>query len=239
MKFIGSKDIKEHVERYLKEQKEKFYNKVVIDVPAGSGHSTQILKNIGARVEAYDLFSDFFNVDGLDCKEADLSKEIPVQNNYADYVLCQEGIEHMSDQLHTLRELNRILKKDGILLITTPSYSQLRSRFSYLFSESEYAYKIMPPNEIDSIWISNNNEKNNIYFGHIFFIGMQKLRVLARIAGFKIKKIHHLRVNHTSLLLLLLFYPFIFLINYFAYKRAMNRRQDVDKKEKKSVWRNI
>jgi SAM-dependent methyltransferase len=239
MKFFGSKDIKEHVERILLLQKENLRNKIVIDIPAGSGHSTKILKNIGASVEPFDLFPDFFSVDGLECNEADLSKELPVRNSYADYVLCQEGIEHMPDQLHTLRELNRILKKGGVLLLTTPSYSQLRSRFSYLFSESEYAYKIMPPNEIDSIWVSNNNEKNDIYFGHIFFIGIQKLRVLARIAGFKIKKIHHLRVNHTSLLLLPFFYPFIFLVNFFAYRRAMNIKQDIDKELKKKVYEEI
>ena len=239
MKFFGSKDIKGFVEKVLTSQKDDLKDKVVIDIPAGSGHSTKILQNLGARVEPYDLFPAFFDVDGLECKEADLSKELPIKNNYADYILCQEGIEHMPNQLHMLRELNRILKRGGTLLLTTPSYSQLRSRISYFFSESEYFYKIMPPNEIDSIWFSNNNKNNDIYFGHIFFIGLQKIRVLARIAGFKIKKIHHLRINHTSFLLLLFFYPFIFLVNLFAYLRAMNKKEDIDKEEKRKVYGEI
>ena len=88
MKFLGSKDIKGFVEKVLTSQKDDLKDKVVIDIPAGSGHSTKILQNLGARVEPYDLFPAFFDVDGLECKEADLSKELPIKNNYADYILC-------------------------------------------------------------------------------------------------------------------------------------------------------
>lgn len=76
MKFFGSKDIKGFVEKVLTSQKDDLKDKVVIDIPAGSGHSTKILQNLGVRVEPYDLFPAFFNVDGLECKEADLSKEL-------------------------------------------------------------------------------------------------------------------------------------------------------------------
>ena len=39
MKFFGSKNIKEFVEKVLTSQKDDLKNKVVIDIPTGSGHS--------------------------------------------------------------------------------------------------------------------------------------------------------------------------------------------------------
>ena len=131
------------------------------------------------------------------------------------------------------------MKKGGILILTTPNYSKLRSKLSYLLSESEYFYKRMPPNEIDSIWFADD-KKSEIYLGHIFLIGIQKLRVLARISGFKIKKIHHLRVNHTSFMLLLFFYPLILLVNSIGYLRALHKNRNLNKDEKKKrVYREI
>lgn len=238
MKFFGTKDIKVFVERVLLKRTE-LNGKIVIDIPAGSGHSTKILQKMGAKVEPYDLFPEFFAVENITCRKADLSRELPIKNSHADYVLCQEGIEHVPDQLFMLKEINRILKKGGILFLTTPNHSKLRSKFSYLLSESEYSYKIMPPNEMDSIWFSDDKVSNEIYFGHIFLIGIQKLRVLARLAGFRIKKIHHLRVNRTSFFLLLLFYPLIFFVNVFAYFRAKHRKKGVEGKEKAGVYGEI
>ena len=239
MKIFGSKDIKLYIEELLYKKKDELKNRIVIDIPAGNGHSTQILKDIGSFVEPYDLFPEFFNVDGLRCQTADLCGTLPIQSHYADFVLCQEGIEHLSDQVLMFKEFNRILKKGGRLLLTTPSYSIFRSKISYLLSESEYYYKIMPPNEIDSIWFSNNDTGNDIYYGHIFMIGIQKLRVISKISGFRIKKVHHFKINHSSLLLFPFLYPLIFIANCIGYIRAMNKKKDIDKTRKKDVYGEI
>jgi 2-polyprenyl-3-methyl-5-hydroxy-6-metoxy-1,4-benzoquinol methylase len=236
MKFFGTKDIKIFIKSLLIAKRNELENKVVLDIPAGSGYSSAILKSINAKVEAYDLFPDFFKVDGMICRVADLSKELPVKSYYADFILCQEGIEHLADQFSLFREFNRILKKNGHLLITTPNESKLRSKLSYFLSESEHFYKVMPPNEIDSIWFSNREENGSIYFGHIFMIGIQKLRVLAKLSGFKIKKIHHFRINYTSLFLLLFTYPFILIVSIFGYFRAMSKNNLLDSSIKKQVY---
>jgi ubiquinone/menaquinone biosynthesis C-methylase UbiE len=236
MRLFGTKDIKIFLKSLLIAKRKDLENKIVLDLPAGSGYSSAILKDIKAKVEAYDLFPDFFKVEGMKCKTADLSKELPIKSDYADFILCQEGIEHLADQYLLFKEFNRILKKNGHLLITTPNESKLRSKLSYFLSESEYFYKIMPPNEIDSIWFSTKEENSNIYFGHIFMIGIQKLRVLAKLSGFDIKKIHHFRINHTSLLLLLFTYPFILIVNIFGYLRAMSKNKLIDPNVKKSTY---
>ncbi len=43
---------------------------------------------------------------------------LTVASESIDYIICQEGIEHIPNQLKVLEEFNRVLKKDGVLLIT-------------------------------------------------------------------------------------------------------------------------
>ena len=239
MNIFGPKSIKYYVERYLRQNESILKNKICIDIPAGSGFSSKILKDIGAKVESYDLFPELFKVDGLECKKANLQGMLPIKDKYCDFILCQEGIEHFNDQLLVFKEFNRILKQNGKLIITTPNYSNIKSKLSYLFSESEYYNKLMPPNEIDSIWLSVNNNISEIYYGHIFLIGIQKLRILGILCGFKIKKVYPVRINKTSLIWFPFIYPAIIIVNLIIYLKAMKKNKKVSRHKKISVYREI
>jgi SAM-dependent methyltransferase len=151
-------------------------------------------------------------------------------------VLCQEGIEHFSDQLKALKEFNRVLKKGGRLLLTTPSYSNLKAKASYLLFESEYFHKLMPPNEIDSIWMSDKSITGGMYHGHIFLTGIQKLRLLGKIAGFSIAGIPFMRVNKTSLALFPFLFPIIVISSYITRWRSMRKNRGVPDATKAAVY---
>jgi len=131
------KSIKYYVKRYLESLGSKLKNKIVIDVPAGNGATSEILVNLGAKVIPFDLFPEYFMLDNIECKRADIMDKIPLENNHADMLICQEGVEHFSDQLQVFKEFNRVLKENGDLVITTPSYSHLAARVSYLLFESD------------------------------------------------------------------------------------------------------
>jgi SAM-dependent methyltransferase len=47
-------------------------------------------------------------------------KSLPFKDEYFDSILCTEVIEHVFNLPHILEELNRVLKKDGVILITCP-----------------------------------------------------------------------------------------------------------------------
>lgn len=230
------KSQKFYVKKYLDSMKKQLHNKIVIDIPAGNGVTSEILLENGAKVEAYDLFPEYFMLKDIQCKRADILNKIPVINNYADMLICQEGIEHFSDQLKTFKEFNRVLKKNGKLLLTTPSYSNLASKLSYLLFESENSKK-MPPNEIDDIWMSDKKLSNEIYHGHIFLIGLQKLRMLAKLAGFNIREIKYLRISKGSLFLFPIFYPFIFISSFLRYFINLNKHKDIPKQHKIHVYK--
>lgn len=216
------KSPKYHVKRYLESRKNELQNKIVLDLPAGNGATTEMLMEYGARVEPFDLFPEYFMLKNIECKRADIAEKIPAGDNYADMLICQEGIEHFANQAKAFSEFNRVLKTNGELFITTPSYSNLLARFSYLLFESE-TIKQMPPNEIDDIWMSDKSVSSEIYHGHIFLLGLQKLRVLGKLAGFKIKEIQFVRLSKGSLILFPFFYPLILLSSCLRYYRNLNK----------------
>ncbi|SFE84782.1 class I SAM-dependent methyltransferase [Thermoflexibacter ruber] len=227
---------RDFISQFLIKHQEWFRNKVVLDCPAGEGITAACLQGLGAKVIAYDLFPEYFKVEGITCQMVDVMKGIPLADESVDVIVCQEGIEHFSDQLKVMKEFSRVLKKGGRLLITTPNYSNLRAKLSYLLSESERFNDLMPPNELDSIWLNNQSVNKEIYYGHIFLIGVQKLHVLGRIAGFKIQQVVFEKAKPTSLLLFPFLYPFIFLSNCFTYVKNMLGNKQFDLKVKKEVY---
>jgi SAM-dependent methyltransferase len=230
------KSIKYYVTRYLRSKKDDLTSKIVIDVPAGNGASTEILLDLGAKVEAYDLFPEYFMLKSIECTRADINAGLPVANAHADYLICQEGIEHFSDQSKTFREFNRVLKMGGQVILTTPSYSNLKARFSYMLMETEFFNKLMPPNEIDSVWMADSSVSKEVYHGHIFLLGVQKLRVLARLNGFKIVEMPFVRWSKTSMLLFPIFYPMILLSSYWAYKKSLRKKPEIPQEIKRKVY---
>ena len=233
------KSIKYHVKKYLHKNKKRFEGKTIVDFPSGNGNSSKILKDIGAQPMPYDLFPEYFKVDGLICNRANINEGIPLLDNAVDGVLCQEGIEHFTDQAHAFKEFGRIIKKGGSLIITTPNYSNLRAKMSYLLTESERYHSIISPNELDSIWMNRQDITNEFYYGHIFLIGIQKLRVLAKLNGFRIKHIQKTITRNSNLILFPFLYPFILLSNWITYRKALRKNKRASMETKKEVYREI
>jgi len=231
--------VKYHVKKILSGWQKDLAGKRVIDFPAGTGVTSGILRDLGAIPVAFDLFPEYFQAEGLTCTRTDIRSGIPVDNGFADAIVCQEGIEHFSDQYQAFREFNRVLKPEGILLMTTPNYSSLRSRVSYLLSESERYNRHMPPNEIDSIWMASPEISDEIYFGHIFLIGIQKLRVLARVAGFRINKIYMADYKFSSFIYFPIFYPFIVVSNLIAYHKNLRKHKGPRRDQVREAYREI
>jgi len=233
------KSIKYYVKRFFLRESSRFSNKTVVDFPAGNGVTSKLLKSIGANPLAFDLFPEYFNVEGLTCQRADINTGIPIADESVDAVMSQEGIEHFENQLLVLSEFNRILKVGGSLIITTPNYSNLIGRLSFLLSENERFNKGMAPNELDDIWMSNKELSDGIYYGHIFLIGLQKLRTLAKLSGFSIRSVEKTKTKTTALILLPLLYPFIFLSSTISYRKTLKKNKATMTASKKAAYYEI
>lgn len=238
MRFYGSHSIAETIFNYIKANEKFFEGKVVFDLPAGDGGSSRQLHEAGAQVTAFDLFPENFTYEPVRCRHVDLNEKIPCDNEIADIILCQEGIEHITDQPAAFREMSRVLKKNGSLIITTPNGSNIRSRLSFFLNEAEH-YKLMPVNEVDSLWLSESeNSTEKIYYGHAFLSTFTKIRLFAELAGLSIAKIHYDRANNLSALLAPILYPFIALTAIASYRRALRKLPDKSV-EIKNVYKEV
>ncbi|MEJ0033020.1 MAG: methyltransferase domain-containing protein [Bacteroidota bacterium] len=202
--------------------------KKVIDLSAGSGYIINEFYKAGADVELFDLFPDQNTYCPIACKFIDLQKPFPVLS--ADIVLLGETIEHLPNQYFFFSEVSKILKPNGVLILTTPNSSSLRSRFSQFLMESEH-YSTPAPNETDAFtkW-SGSNEG---YFSKLFISGLLRLRTLAAVSGLKIKKVHHTKGSSTSYLLMI-FYPVL----YYFSRKNLKKQLKADKKNE-PVYREI
>ncbi len=59
---------------------------------------------------------------GFKAKYADVEKELPFENNFFAGIFCSNVIEHLNNPLFLMKEMFRVLKKDGKLVLLTADY---------------------------------------------------------------------------------------------------------------------
>jgi len=222
------------VARYLESMPE-LSGKVVVDIPCGSGWASAIFRRKGATVRALDLFPGSVRTPGIKAEAADMTATLPVSDGSADVVICQEGIEHVPDQLHLLGELNRILKPGGLLILTTPSLSHMRARLAQLAFESD-SWRRMPPNELESILVAGSSV-DQIYFGHLYLRGVQHLRAIVSLSGFEVRRRLWTDPTLSSVLLAVLLYPLLLLATAIALSHHRLKQRGAPGPALARVWR--
>lgn len=207
--------------------------KTAIDIPSGEGRASYMFAKRGASVRAFDLYPEFTNVPGIKGEYADLNDGIPVEDGSADYLICQEGIEHMPDKIAIFREFNRALKESGTLIVTTPNLSNARGRVWMAITESDSGRR-MPVTEIDSLWFTEK-ETDRLYFGHLFLTTVQHLQTVCSITGFKIVERRTTARSTSAIVLGVLMYPFVILGTLLAYFAYRGKNEHVDERQRKSI----
>lgn len=198
--------------------------KVVIDLACGDGRTTHLLRTRGALVSPYDIFPESCKLLDDRTQFADVGETLPIADESADMVILQEVIEHLPNQLFALQEICRVLKPGGELFLTTPNKSSLVAKLSYLCFESE-VLKGTPWGSVDGVWGSDDSGAKK-YYGHLFLIGVQQLRALGLIAGFKSIEVKRTDRSRSSVALMFLFYPIILLVSLRAVYRDRRKYPD-------------
>jgi SAM-dependent methyltransferase len=106
----------------------------VLDAPCGRGLVAASLRDAGFAASGADIDSQASEALGDDFVRADLRTRLPWPDGAFDAAFTIEGIEHLEDRFAWLRELHRLLRDGGTLVLTTPNIVSLRSRVRFLLS---------------------------------------------------------------------------------------------------------
>ena len=79
----------------------------VLDAPAGFGHLSMKLRDMGFDVVRGEIDPEIFSVPDLDVVYTDLNRRIDAADGAFDYVACVDGLEHMTDPYTAVAEFAR------------------------------------------------------------------------------------------------------------------------------------
>lgn len=132
-----------HKKRYVKDislVKKILKNGNIIEMGAAPFHETFLLQKTGYEITGIDKkperYKKFLSANKLKIIKTDIEKEkIPFEDNKFDLALMNEVFEHLTDPIHALLETNRVLKKEGTLILTTPNLYYFSNIIKYLLGK--------------------------------------------------------------------------------------------------------
>ena len=167
----------------------------------------------GADVEpeAQSILGDRFRI-------ADLNHTLPWPDACFDVLFCIEGIEHLESRFNLLREAHRVLKPQGLLVITTPNIVSLRSRVRF-FGSSFFHKDPRPLNE---------SARHPLH--HIGLVTFSDLRYALHTSGFRIEETAATHVKAVSYLYGILA-PWMWLYTRIAFRKEKDAAQRARNRE--------
>ncbi len=134
--FVENETTIEHLHRYAVAC-DLCHGKTVIDIASGEGYGANLLSKVAKNVIGVDIDQATINNAKIKYTAPNLSfqvgsaEKIPIENNTADIVVSFETIEHLDNHDEMLLEIKRILKPDGMLIISTPDKKKYADETGY------------------------------------------------------------------------------------------------------------
>ena len=154
-----------------------------LEVGSGAGFAKYYIKNKNFKI------SDFREDDHLDFKNID-AQNTKFEENTFDYVIASNMIHHVSYPIRFFKEMNRILKRNGKLIIFDAYCSVMLQLITVLMKHEGFDFTINvwdeknPKSDEKNIWDGNiavtnlifdNKEEFEKNLGNIFSIEYEKL----------------------------------------------------------------
>lgn len=179
--------------------------RLVLDLPCGEGAFLERLRAQGLEARGADLVNRLVAPDAR-FTAADMNQPLPFGDAAFDAVVSIDGIEHLERPFDFVRECHRIVRPGGVLIISTPNISALRSRWRWLLTGFHNKGKV-PLNERDA----------NPWH-HLNLLSFAALRYLLHRQGFRLTAITTNRIKPVSWLYLPL-WPVAALVTALAFRR--------------------
>jgi len=161
----------EHLHRYL-QACEIVSGKVVLDIASGEGYGSEMLANkavkvigVDISVEAIDHARHCYKKENLEYRVGSCT-DIPLSDASVDMVVSFETIEHHDQHEKMIKEVKRVLRPMGVLLISSPDKYNYSIKPGYI---NPYHLKELYQHEFKQLL--RNYFKNIAYFGQRIVYG--------------------------------------------------------------------
>jgi len=208
-----------YVKREIKKHFPQRHSLYFYDAGAGFGqYSYFILKNFkNSQVRAVDLKTDYMESfskyaqkkawKGFQAKQADLVEYVP--NQHFDLIIAVDILEHIEEDEKVLENFRKVLKKEGKLIISSPSNFDESAKFTAEHVRPGYSKEDICSKLENAGFKINSFEYSYGKFGHLYWILALKFPLLL----ISFSKFFSLFLP----LYYLIFYPISFIFMLFDY----------------------
>jgi SAM-dependent methyltransferase len=204
----------------------------VADVGAGTGYLSQALSDMllargldpREHVFACDLMPESFGCAAVDCVPVGPDGRLPFPPDHFDAVVAVEVVEHVEDQFAFMRELHRIAKPGGMVVVTTPNVLNVNSRIRTLLTGFPVLFDPLP--------LDHNDPRR--LGGHIHPVGPYFLAYAALRAGLEGPTFHPDRTKKSGVALTALLSPTL-LLGRLLLRARMRRKYPAELAENRHL----
>jgi len=167
---------KKRIERFLNFIKDRKQSSKILDIGCQSGDLCSQLKELGHEPYGVELIDELVNKaqsehPSLVFIKADAEKLIPFSDNYFDIVWAGDVIEHIRFTDVFVNEVNRVLKKGGLFILTTPMHNRLKTILLTLHKFEEHFDPEFP---------------------HLRFYSVKSLKSVLEKRGFRLESVEYM-----------------------------------------------
>ena len=172
------------LDKYLKNKKGSS-----LDIGCAFGIFTEFMKKKGFDSYGIDMDKNligFAKEHGTAKYKYHAAENLPFKDNKFDVVLLFAVLEHVVDRGNALREINRVLKKDGIAIIIVPN------TWSYFYFRSLVTFALRGK----KAWKNVHYQQNYFYWEHLLnnYLRIKDVRPVLSIPFFEPKLIKNSRL---------------------------------------------
>jgi perosamine synthetase len=129
--------IRDNVNKLINDSINKYYNKRILEIGPKPDINERIKSNNNI-IETLDIVSD-----NNTTYVADLTKDNCIPNDYFDVIYCLEVLEHTYEPWEILKNIYKLLKKDGFLHLSVPFQFRLHGPLPDCYRISEFGLKYL------------------------------------------------------------------------------------------------
>jgi SAM-dependent methyltransferase len=182
--FVGRRAIlEEFLRQIIRNPKSKIQNPKILDVGCGTGANLEMLAGFG-QAEGVDVSDDaleFCIRKGLKAHKG-LAEKLPFADESFDLVTALDVVEHLDDDVAGLKEMRRVLKKEGRTLIFVPAFMWL---WGVQDDVSNHRIRYTKKQIVERLEKSGFEIERATYANWTFFAPILAGRTLMKITGIK------------------------------------------------------